>query len=253
MIGKIIEKGGKKIFIPVSAMPGEEEIFPAMEQKALPTPLTPTQRKKIARQALKASIQAKKGIITSRPGASIAKEFYHIRSYSTDFAGKNRVEFFNVFGDVDGLESNIPSPYFKTEALLTGVRLEINPPALLDTGAYNYLSVIQALYNAILQIRLNDGIVWSVSVKDIAPELRHETEVIPGTPPTVYSAITLLPAKPKKFGDAIKDNFIMTTINDKLSILIISKTAFPSLGAGATDLYIKPIIRARVPQRIVGG
>lgn len=256
MIGKIIERDGKKIFVPLEAAPWEEDIFPKMEgvertpagtvtPKPLPKPIT------TARLATQAAMASRRGIITTREGSSIAKEYYHRKSYIKDFVGKSRVEFGDTFGDTDGLISNFPEPFFKTEALITGVRLEIEPPILKDVNStYGYVRAIQVLYNAIFQIKLNDGLIWSASLKDLAPQITYEMES-DGT--NVYDAISFHPAKAKLLGDRLRTDFIKTSEKDKVTLVIVSLEAFPSLGSGATDFYIKPILRARQPQRITGG
>lgn len=271
MKGKIVKRGDKYIFVPMEAMPGEEEILPT---EATPitvrpvtprpytgpvrptlTPLTPTSAEKIAAkqatEAIKAAAAARKGLLVTREGASVSKGFYHKKSYAQDFAGKSRVIFFDKEPDPDGLITNVPEPYFKTPITFIALKLDIEPAVLEDTDdAYRYKEALQALTKSICIIRVNDTNIYTIPFKDIAPVIDTKVTEAGGSKITIYE---LEPSKPRELGDLIKANYISISSKDKLSLIIVTSEAFPSLGANATDFTIIPYLYGRATRRIIGG
>jgi hypothetical protein len=266
--GKIVKRGGKIFFYPMEAIeekgvaPGEETIFPAVEQLApsrvviTPKPVSPGQRqivkaKKVTQYALQASSAAEKGLIITRPGASVSQPFYHKKSYVKEIQGKPRVTFFDVQPDPDGLITNIPEPYFRSPATFIGIKIDIEPTPLKDTAnAYKYLDALQALTNAVYQLRINDQIAAVFSFKDVGPIIETDIAEVGGNE---VLTIHFKPRPMVEFGDIIKSNFFSITSKDRVYLVLLSDASFPGLGTGAVDFYIKPYLFARVPRRLIGG
>jgi hypothetical protein len=266
--GKIVKRGGKIFFYPIEAIeekgiaPGEETIFPAVEQAApsrvviTPKAVSPEQKKlvkarKVTQYALKASSAAEKGLIITRPGASVGQPFYHKKSYAKEIQGQARVTFFDIQPDPDGLKTNVPEPYFRSPATFIGIKIDIEPTPLKDTGnAYKYLDALQALTNAVYQLRINDQIAAVFSFKDIGPII--ETDIAEVGTNEVFT-IHFKPRPIVEFGDIIKSNYFSVTSKDRVYLVLLSDISFPALGSGAVDFYVKPYLFARVPRRLIGG
>jgi len=267
--GTIKKRGDKLIFIPVSEIeqvsPAEEDIFPQVSEIGQATPrlyrrpglIRPAKtlrRKGLAKtlkQAEKATKSAQKGIITTRAGTSVAQAFYHKKSYSQYFANKSRITFFDVQPDPDGIFTNIPEPYFRSEMVFLGIKVDIEPTPLQDKNdTYAYLSAVQTLTNSTVQLRINDNIPITFSFKDIAPVI--ETDVA-GVGTDRYLTIHFRSRPMVEFGDIIKSNFFKISKHDRAYLVVLSDTAFPALGAGAIDFNIKVYLYARAPKRLLGG
>jgi len=287
--GKIVKKGGKLYFYPMEAVeakagvaPGEEQLFPAVEQAITPVrrpkpvtrpispvrpvrpirpvrpPLTPEERKtmraeKIAQQALMASSAAEKGLIVTRPGSSVGQPFYHKKFYAKEIAGRGRVTFFDIQPDPDGIITNVPEPYFRSPATFIGIKIDLEPTPLKAVGAAHvdsYLSAIQALTNSVLQLRINDQIAATFSFKDIAPVI--ETDIGAVANEQVFT-IHFKPRPMVEFGDILKSNYFSVTSKDRVYLVLLSDVAFPLLPMGLVDFSVKPYLFARVPRRLMGG
>lgn len=280
MYGKIIDRGGKKIFVPTEDIgeqtgvpPGEEELFQAIEAlpihlryrllKWLPRRpgLTVVRGKaaekvagKAAKYAIKATAAARRGLLITRPAASISKAFYHKKSYHDEIQDKSRVIFLDAAADPDGLITNLPEQYLKTPATLLGIKIDIEPAQLFDENdAYNYQAIMQALTSAVVQLKVNDTTVATFSFKDIGPVLETDIAYQTAAPNNKVQTFHLRARKFVEFGDIIKSNYISVTSKDKVYLIIMSDTAFPALGSGATDFKVVPYILARVPRRVIGG
>lgn len=272
MRGKIVKRGDKYVFIPMEAMPGEEELFPSTEAQAITvrpvaprpytgpvrptqTPLTPPRAEQLAteqaKEAIKAAAAARRGLLITREGASVSRGFYHKKSYSTDFAGKSRVMFYDREPDPDGLITNIPEPYFKSPITFIGMKIDIEPSILRDVDdAYKYEQAIQALTRSIVIIRVNDTNVYTLPFKDLAPIVDTKITSVGNERHTIFE---FEPSKIRELGDLIKANYISISSKDKLSLIIVTDESFPKLGTGAVDFMIIPYLYGRATRRIIGG